>query len=213
MSSRTIYLTFDVGTGQVLTTLGFQADSGNLKFAAGDSNAACLRITFQNTIASGSVLPFVVGASAIKTLTIKKITGADSNGFPTFDAAALILSENDKWNVSGDWNGRDANAGQHSVRLNTNTTAALAAVTSASVKCICEIEIEDPVEGNSTFPTFEILLTPQVHTGSEGTPETPDPLLASQEWVKAQIAAMLEWGENGELFSKDTAGNRVNRLN
>lgn len=212
MSTRIIYATVDIGTGLARNALGFAIDKTNLRFQAGDENAAILRLTLQTSVDANTVLPFVVSDSAVKTLTMKKVTGVDSNNYPTFSTTALLLAENDQWDQSGDWDGRSSAQGQHSVRLNTNTTSILTDVASGSIVAIVEIEIDDPTLGNSSLPTFQCLIVPQVHTGAEGVPASPDPLYATKVYAASLLAALFERDENGDVWVKDSSGNRVNKL-
>lgn len=206
MSTRRIcYITIDVGSFQVVNTGDFAVRADNFRLKAGDSAGVVFRIRFVNQLPDGTVIPFVFADAAVPKL-LAKVQG-------DYDGPALILSDSARWDDPDDWPDRDGADGEHSVRVVTNTTAALEHFTAAdepSVAIGFEIELNTPGEGISTIAEFDASLWNQYTRGDEGDPEEAVPAYAQEDWVLAAIDAALNARiEDGIVLTKESGTMKV----
>lgn len=117
------------------------------------------------------------------------------------DADFLAFSDDDQFNVSGDWADASRSGGKLSIRLSCNTTTLLEwlaelvaldeydAAKGATV--LGELQLQEAGEDPVTVLQFPLTIKGEVITGSEAAPEPADPNYVTQGDLSAAVGAAL----------------------
>ncbi len=197
---RIIYAKVNVSTFMLYQANSLRFNAGDLKVPVG-----CTVLLFLDFVQQLGTTesPYAVVADDIKTLMIKEQD--DFNGDPLASATTA------QWNIAGDRSDLNIGAGRCSVRLSTNTAAAIAAVgdISESIPVLLQIDMQTPGEDATMLLQLndgEVLLLNDGIRGNEGDPVDPVPEHATQDYVIQSLAARFHVDEAGDIWLKDKAG-------
>lgn len=176
---RRQYFNLDVSSAELKTVNGGQVQAQDVTLFTRDESVLCFYFQEydQDTF---SWTPFVVPSDADLKFGMKQSTNRSGD--------YIVFSDNDKWNISGDWNQAARTNGRMSVRVNCNTTAITSLFTSATtyLDFLCEIQMTEAGATNpTTLAQFDARITHDIIQGGEGVSTAAAPTYVTQPALAA----------------------------
>lgn len=132
-------------------------------FVRGDDQLLRIRFVTVNRDSS----PFTLNPASFDESSLFYFCGKASYAGP-----ALVLSDPDQWNIEGDWEDADIEAGKCSCRVNFNGESLLSAIGSnGALRMFFDLSVTAPNGLKTTMLLLDIPLQNDVHRGSELVPD------------------------------------------